>query len=73
MKNRLFARLALFSVAASTVASSAMAALPAGVSTGLDGVKADGLALVDLIWPVVIAFVGAGVVLKLFKRFTGKV
>lgn len=51
--------------------SSAFAALPAGVSTGLSSIQADGLALVDLIWPVVIAFVGAAIVLKLFKRFSG--
>lgn len=70
MKKRLFARLAAFSVAA--VAGSAFAAVPAGVSTGLASIQADGLAIVDLIWPAVIAFVSASVVLKLFKRFTDK-
>jgi len=70
MKKRLFARLAAFSAAA--VGGSAFAALPAGVSTGLTSIQTDGLALVDLIWPVVIAFVSAAIVLKLFKRFSSK-
>lgn len=70
MKKRLFSRLAAFSAAA--FGGSAFAALPAGVSTGITSIQTDGLSLVDLIWPVVIAFVTSAVVFKLFKRFASK-
>jgi hypothetical protein len=49
------------------------AALPAGISTGLTGIQTDLSALVDLVWPVVIASVAAIVIFKLFKRFASKI
>ena len=49
------------------------AALPAGISTGLTGIQSDLTALVDLVWPVVIASVAAIVIFKLFKRFASKI
>ena len=71
MKKATFARLAV--LAAGVTSGAAFAALPAGVSDGLNTIKTDGLALVDAVWPVVIAIVGAVVVLKLFKRFVNKI
>lgn len=49
------------------------AALPSGISTGLSGIQDDLTALVDLVWPVVIASVAAIVIFKLFKRFASKI
>lgn len=60
-------------LAASLTSGAAFAALPSGVSEGLTTIKTDGLALVDLVWPVIIALVGAAIVMKLFKRFVNKV
>lgn len=70
-KIRTFATTAVASL--TLLAGSAMAALPSGVSSGLDDIQTDGLALVDLVWPVIIALAGAVVVMKLFKRFISKV
>lgn len=55
------------------VSGSAIAALPAGVSTGITEVQTDGLALADLVWPAVIGLTGASILMKLFKRFSGKI
>lgn len=52
---------------------SANAALPAGISTGLTGIQADMSALVNLVWPAVIAGVAAVIIVKLFKRFANKI
>lgn len=49
------------------------AALPAGVQTGLNGINTDLGALVDMVWPVIIAGVAAVVIMKLFKRFVSKI
>lgn len=68
---KLFARLAVLAASVSTGA--AFAALPGGVSSGLSTIQADGIELVNLIWPVIIALVGAAIVMKLFKRFVNKV
>lgn len=67
---------ALVSAAAASLtmaAGSAFAALPSGVGTGITSIETDGLAMVDLIWPVIISLVGAVVIMKLFKRFVNKV
>jgi uncharacterized membrane protein len=53
--------------------SFANAALPTGVSGGLSSIQSDMLALVDLVWPVVIASVAAIIIFKLFKRFANKI
>ena len=55
-----------------TLAVSASAALPAGVATTITGIQTDGQAMFDMIFPVVALFVGLGIVIKLFKRFTSK-
>lgn len=69
MFKKLFAIVALFAASA----GSAMAALPAAIGTELTTIQTDGLALADLVWPVVIALVGAVVMFKLFKRFASKI
>lgn len=55
------------------VSSVASAALPAAIATELTSVQTDGLALADLVWPVVITLFGAILLMKLFKRFASKV
>lgn len=51
----------------------AYAALPATVGTTLTALQTDGLALIDLVWPVVGAIVGGFILLKLFKRGASKI
>jgi len=55
------------------VAGSAMAALPTAVATTVTSIETDGKAIFDLIFPVVGAFLGLAIVIKLFKRFSTKV
>lgn len=69
----IFLTSALSALALAVVPGLANAALPTGVSSGLTSIQTDGLALADLVWPVVIAIVGAVVVFKLFKRFISKI
>ena len=52
---------------------SSFAALPTAIGTSLTAVETDGLALVDLVWPVVISLFGATLLIKLFKRFASKI
>ena len=54
------------------VVDSANAALNAGIATGITGLQTDALALVDLVWPVVIAVTVAFIMLGLFKKAAGK-
>jgi hypothetical protein len=65
--------LTLMGVVAASVASTANAALSTEISTGLTAIQTDALALVDLVWPVVIAVVGAFIIFKLFKRGISKI
>lgn len=51
----------------------AEAALPAGVQAGFTTLQTDGLALIDLAWPVIIAITVAFIIIKLFKRSAGSV
>jgi len=51
----------------------ASAALSTEVATGLTALQTDALALIDLVWPVVVAITIGFVVLKLFKRGVSKV
>jgi hypothetical protein len=55
------------------VAGSAHAALSTEIGTGLTAIQTDALALVDLVWPVVVAITGAFIIFKLFKRGVSKV
>lgn len=52
---------------------SAFAALPAGIETGLTAIQTDGLALADLVWTPLLALLGAGILMKLGKRFFNKI
>lgn len=51
----------------------ANAALDPAVTQAYTDVETDGLALLGLAWPVIAVFVGAFVVIKLFKRTTAKI
>lgn len=53
--------------------TSAHAALSVEAGTALTTLQTDGLALIDLVWPVVAAITIGFVVLKLFKRGVNKV
>jgi len=51
---------------------SAHATLNSGVAAGFTALQTDALALVDLVWPVVIAVTVAFIILGLFKKAAGK-
>ncbi len=51
----------------------ANAALSTAIGSTLTEIQADGLALVDLVWPVVGAITGAFILFKLFKRGSAKI
>lgn len=51
----------------------AAAELPAGVAAGISELQADGLALADMVWPALLALLGAGVLMKIAKRFFNKI
>lgn len=53
--------------------ASAHAALPAAIATEFSKVQEDGLALADLVWPILLALFGAVLLMKLAKRFGSKV
>lgn len=50
----------------------AEAALNAGVSTAFSTLQTDGLALIDLAWPVVTAVTVAFIMIRLFKKAASK-
>lgn len=50
------------------VAGTSFAALPAVVGTTMTGIQTDGLALIDLVWPVVGAVTGGFILFRIFKR-----
>jgi hypothetical protein len=56
----------------SLFAGASQAALNAGVATGFTSLQTDALALVDLVWPVVIAVTVAFIILGLFKKAANK-
>lgn len=66
---------AVAGVAAVAVAGigSAVAAIPAIVGTTLTGVQTDGLAMIDLVWPVVVTIFGGMLLINIFKRAGSKV
>lgn len=53
--------------------ASAHAELPAVIGTEFTKVQADGLALADLVWPVLMTIFGAVLLMKLGKRFGNKI
>ena len=52
---------------------SAVAAIPAIVGTTLTGVQTDGLAMIDLVWPVVVVIFGGMLLINIFKRAGSKI
>ncbi len=65
--------LATVGVVGSMVSGVASAALPAAAGTAFTDLQTDGLALVDLAWPVVAAITIAFIAIKLFKKAANKV
>ena len=63
--------LAIFTVALASI-TNALAAVPAAVGTALTALETDGLAMADLVWPIVISLFSAVMLFKLFKRFANK-
>lgn len=61
----------VFTVVAAS-AGNAFAALPPAASTAFSDVQTDGLALIDLAWPLAIALTSATIVLGLFKKYAKK-
>lgn len=63
--------------AGTMLASAGAMALDATVETAIDtqvaAVQADGLAIAAKVWPVLIILMGAGIGMKLFKRFFSKI
>lgn len=59
--------------AATLFATSAHAELPTAVGTTITAISADATAMFALVFPVVGTIVGLVVVIKLFKKFTGKI
>ncbi len=68
-------KLSIFSVFAlgSLSSVSAFAAVPAVVGTTLTTVQTDGLEVINLVWPVMMAIFGAMLLMKLFKRAGSKI
>jgi NADH:ubiquinone oxidoreductase subunit K len=60
-------------LATSVISSSAFAVLPPSVGPSIIGIQTDGQAIFDMVFPVVAVFVGLGIVIALFKRFTSKI
>jgi hypothetical protein len=69
MKNMLLSLMAAISLGLTSIAS---AALPAAATTAFTAIQTDGLALIDLAWPLVIAFTTGMIILALFKRIARK-
>lgn len=53
--------------------TASVAAIPAIVGTTLTSVQTDGLAMIDLVWPVVVTIFGGILLITLFKRAGGKI
>jgi len=71
--NKLLVKLAGAGALLAASVGAAHAELPAVVGTTLAGIKTDGMALADLVWPIMLAFLGAVLLMKLSKRFGNKV
>ena len=52
--------------------TTANAALPVVVGTTLTDIQTDGLALINLLWPVIGVLTGAFVLIRIFKRGSSK-
>jgi len=70
---KLFAKIAGGASVLAAGIASAHAELPAVIGTEFAKVQANGLALADLVWPILLALFGAVLLMKLAKRFGSKV
>ena len=70
MKNRI--AMTLMAAVAFVASGSAMAALPVAATTAFTDIQTDGLALIDLAWPLAIALTTGVIVMGLFKKFAKK-
>ncbi len=66
-------KILLSTLALTLAAGTANAALPGVVGTTFTGIQTDGLALLDLLWPVVGAITGGFILIKLFRRGSSKI
>lgn len=73
----MFSRVRVFggigAVAGSLLAGAALAEVPAVVGTTITGLQTDALAMVDLMWPFVLAVAGGILLIKIGKRVINKV
>lgn len=53
--------------------TASVADIPAIVGTTLTEVQADGIAMIDLVWPVVVTIFGGILLITIFKRAANKV
>lgn len=61
------------SLVASAGAFAAETTVPAGASAAFTEIKEQGMAMVDLAWPVIAALTAAFIAVKIFKRASSKV
>lgn len=70
---KLFSKIAGGAAVLGATIGAAHAELPAVIGTEFAKVQANGLALADLVWPILLALFGAVLLMKLAKRFGSKV
>ena len=70
MKRMGYVALAMLCVA---LTGPVFAAVPAVVGTTLTEIQTDALAVIDLVWPVVLAIMGGFILIKLVKRGGSKI
>jgi len=58
--------------ALSLMTSAVNAAVPAVIGTTITGVQTDALAVIDLVWPFVLAILGGFILFKIVKRAMNK-
>lgn len=67
-----YALLALITVLLLVGFAPAYAAVPAVIGTEITAMQTDALAVVDLVWPFVLAVIGAFILFKIVKRGVNK-
>lgn len=60
-------------VSAAVFAEESSSFLPASVGTTITQVQTDGMSLANYVWPVLLAFMGVALLMKLSKRFGNKI
>lgn len=62
----------IVATAATFAAAAANAAIDGSVSTAMNAVQQDAISLSAIVTPIIVAVMGLGIVMKLIKRFGGK-